>query len=208
MENARTILELLYFASAPLLAIIAAVGLWQLKITRDNAKIAAQRESLRISAEQCNFYLSHIVPMWNKFDKLIADRKFTSIGNVELNINEKNQIRITPKDPKKFLDEIFAISHEIVDLANLLEAFSIYFASGVASERTAFDTIGVTFCKSMERLIPAMLVFGEGKYHKNTLKLFFLWHQRTEAIKLAGDKRAIEKRLEAISGKHIEPLGT
>ena len=66
IENLRPILELLYFASGPLLAIAAFIGLRRLTLTKKNAKINARREAYAIAASQVQRYLETIIPLQNK----------------------------------------------------------------------------------------------------------------------------------------------
>ncbi|MEK5374521.1 hypothetical protein [Paenibacillus sp. FSL P2-0173] len=57
----RSVLEITYFITSSLLFIIAIIGLQQLSIARNSAKMNAKREAYKLAAEQCSYYLEVIV---------------------------------------------------------------------------------------------------------------------------------------------------
>jgi hypothetical protein len=78
MTDLRNILEIVYFITAgPILLIIVSLGLWQLKIAKDNARMTAKRESYKLAADQCSYYMSQIIPLQNKLNEAIAKNNVT-----------------------------------------------------------------------------------------------------------------------------------
>ncbi len=82
MEKLRTLLELIYFISGPLLLYIAYKGLEQIKLariqvneTKEARIMMAKRDSYKISAEKCEHYTSKIIPDINDLDDEIREKK-------------------------------------------------------------------------------------------------------------------------------------
>ncbi len=212
MEAFRTVLELIYFASGPLLVIIAGFGLRQLKIVKDASRLQATREALSLSAERCDHYVSHVIPLINKLDLAINknDIKYFSMFKV---IIDRDKIRITHNCSKEVLIQELTktktIYPQICAALNAMEAFSVFFTSRVADESVAFSSVGGTFCNSVHNYLAfIMTISGLDAHFKNLLKLFLLWNARIEANKLEQDRQKIDKELSKFENNFIRPIGT
>ncbi|MDD5223876.1 MAG: hypothetical protein PHE84_07785 [bacterium] len=94
MEKLQSVLELLYFASGPSLVILGIIGLWQLKIAKDTARLNARRQSLSLAAERCEYYIEHIIPLINIFDRAIKDHNINYFAKADITIeNEKVRVK-------------------------------------------------------------------------------------------------------------------
>jgi hypothetical protein len=183
------------------------VGLRQLTIAKDNAKMNATREAYKLAADQCSYYLEHIIPLQNKLDKLIDDRKIEFFQKAKVTVG-KDKIEVRNDSNKEFKEEIEPIAEDLLAVLNRMESFSIFFTSGVASESVAFSSVGATFCNTTISLLPIIARVSSDGNFQNVQKLFFVWHARVQLEKLRLNKEMLEKQLIYIEEKNIRPIGT
>ncbi|HVP36711.1 MAG TPA: hypothetical protein VMT04_06905, partial [Terriglobales bacterium] len=90
MNHMRTLLEILYFLSGPLVALFVFLGLRQLKISKDSMRLSAKRESFRLAAERCTHYAEHIIPVINEYDRLLKEKgcEFMTKADIEVSNND------------------------------------------------------------------------------------------------------------------------
>ena len=209
MDCLETTLRLLYYISAPTLAIIAWYGLKQIKVHKENARLVAKRESYRIAAEQCRIFGDYLLPKINKNHKQIQDNKFSLFTKSKIEIKDGEFIahKIVLKDPDKYTDIENEMIDEALNIANCMESMAIFFIEGIASEEVAFNSIGKSYCSEVERLLPIIMVFKPDMFYIKLTKLFKIWYNRLEVLKLKTDKNGIDKRLKDINGNIIKPLG-
>lgn len=131
MSEPPTIYELIYWVSAgPILTILVAIGLWQLKITKDTARMAAKRESFNLAANQCSHYLSHIIPQQNRLTRAIHDNNLKFFELAELIVKDdrlSTKYAGTAKDMIAVKDTVLT---ELLEVYNSMEAFSLFFHKG------------------------------------------------------------------------------
>jgi hypothetical protein len=208
MQTVRLVLEVFYFISGPMIALFAFLGLKQLTIAKNNAKMSAKRESYRLAADQCTHYFQNMIPLQNRLDEVISEKKVTFFDRAKVTIEHK-EIKIgfnTKKDG--LVGEITPIAIELLSVLNSLESFALFFVSGVADETLAFSSVGRTFCGEVRKLLPVIVLLAEGEGNfRNTIRLFLIWNERIESTKLLKNKEAIEDRLKKLDNKVIRPLG-
>jgi hypothetical protein len=112
-------------------------------------------------------------------------------------------------DVQRIAKEIEPILWDLGELFNYLESFSIFFISGVASEEIAFSCTGSTFCRTVRKYYPflIMLQTADEDGYSPVVQLFMLWNQRIENKKLLKDKAQIERKLKEIDNTIIHPVG-
>ncbi|NTW46659.1 MAG: hypothetical protein HGB16_00770 [Chlorobaculum sp.] len=90
-----------------------------------------------------------------------------------------------------------------------MESFSTYFASGVADEKIAYLSLGSTFCHSMEKIAPILiLVSNKKRSFTAVLRLYSIWGERLESESLEKQKKAIESKLSSKKQVHVNVVGT
>ncbi|VGO21648.1 hypothetical protein [Pontiella sulfatireligans] len=207
MEQIKDILEIIYFISAPIITIIAAIGLWQIKVSKDHTRISAKRDALSLAAQQCDHYLRNIIPLHNSLDKAILANEVTFMKKAKVTFKGES-IRIQYDDTEVITEECMKISSEMLPVLNALESFSVFFTAGAADERVAFSCVGKTFCSSVQDLLPEIMLHRDSGYWKHITALFFLWKPRLDEEMLLKEKEQIDKKLKSINGKFITPTGT
>ena len=207
LSTIRPYMEVLYFISGVGLLITAIYALKQLNLTKKSMSLQAKRDSLRITSEQCEKYLNHII---NLQDILYEQVKQNNIGffkgwNVDF-INNSIIVKHSSPINNTNLD---IIAPYFLDVLNAMEAFSSYFVSGLADEEVAYFTVGSTFIKSTEDLIPLFCVnnLQNDGYFKNIMDLYILWKRRNKLVELEKNKKLIENELEKTNLEFIIPIG-
>jgi len=146
LKNINELLNIIYLICAgPIFIYIAYRGLEQIKaakentkITQENSKTQSKREAYKLAGEQCLYFAEKIIPLYNKLIIELKDNNCKFFEKYEV-INHKEKIELKQKE--KLTDEDFeglGKSKYLQDLLNSLEGFSLFFASGVASENVGF----------------------------------------------------------------------
>jgi len=212
MDTFRSVLELIYFASGPLLLIVAIVGLRQLQIAKDTNRLHATRESLSLSAERCEHYLAHVIPVIDELYYAIEKNEIKFFSMAEVTIDGE-KVRIKHNCPIEEVTQEFRkmnlIAPQLCAALNAMEAFAVFFTSRVADEKVAFSSVGHTYCKTVRKYLPDIIpISDQGDHYNNLLKLFFMWNARIEEERLLRDRNKIESELQKIENKFVRPLGT
>lgn len=202
----RSILEIIYFTASFFLLVVAIYGLKQLKITKENSQTNAKREAYRLVAERCTYYLESIIPKLNVIDKLMAENSIKQFGETKI-YTSGDKLTIESKQSTRKHDKIIEMAPQIAEALNCLEAFSVFFTSGVAEENVAFSSIGSTYCNSVRVLLPLVCMAIEGGY-RNVLKLYILWNDKIEKQKALQDKIKAESKLNNVCKINMKTLGT
>ena len=208
IDTIQPYFELIYFiAGGPVLAVMAFWALKQITVLKHNAKIASIREAYRISAEQVNVYLTHIVPALNELDKQIKANGLTFLDNPDITVGADSiAVNVPLRDDD--IAKIINIASPLLNVLNRLETFSLYFTSQVAAEEVAYTSIGGSFVFSLKRLLPALIPLAQDKHFESTLKLFHIWFHRLEAEKLKDQEADIQQKLKTHKTIKISPIGT
>jgi hypothetical protein len=154
-----------------------------------------------------HLYLSEIIPKLNDLDRKLNDEGMGDLGDkVEVSFGNDNlEIRFRPTSD--FFEKSDSILESMLNVLNLIESFSHPFATGVASERVAFESVGATYVGSVKKLLPIVVVAG-GENFKSTARLYSIWCRRLEADRLAKKQRKISEELEKFQGDKIAiPIG-
>lgn len=186
--------------------------MYQLKIAKDTARLNAQRDSLLLSASQCDSYLHNIIPLLNALDAAIKEKGITFFEKAEVDIRG-DSIRIRPNLENDGLitemNKLKTIVRETLEAFNAMEAFALFFVSGVADETVAFSFVGKTYCNSVGKYLPWVVTLSQdGGYYRSMIKLHLIWHARSERHKLLKDRNRIEEQLNSVRDKFIKPVGT
>jgi len=205
INNIRPYLEIAYFLSGVVLSITAIYALKQLRLSKQISSSVSLRDSLKITSEQCKYYLKDIINLQNKLDEFIKQNNISYLKNWIVNITNKS-IKISHKGKPNF-KELEKIAPYCLEILNAMEAFSTYFTSDLADEKTAFFTVGQTFIYSTELYLPVFSNLNEQNYYLNITKLYLKWKDRAENLKLIKQKDEIEKKLKNAGTTFSLPIG-
>jgi hypothetical protein len=208
MENLKIIIEIVNSISTVTLVIVAIIGLKQLTISKETRRISAKRDAFKLAAEQTVIFGEKIIPEIDILDKLIKDKKIDFFIKSTVSI-EGDNISVNAYTENYSIEKMIEIAPNLGKILNSLEAFSIYFVSGVAAENVTFETCGDSFVRTVKKLMPFIISFNKEKNgYNNTLKLFRTWNSRFESEKLILEKEKIENKLKKTKTIRIKPIGT
>lgn len=235
-DTSKSIIENVYLVSGPVLAIFGIFAIRQITLLKEQIKIArdglnqaqkqltinSKRDSIKLSAEQVNFYMDTIVKYSNE-----SFIKYKELGISRVSIKTTRFIKsdVLSSPNVKEIHEFLRRSEEIalldLKVMNALETFSTYFVQKVADENAAFQAVGASFCDTVETLSLFFSIcrFNESTRYVNTITLYRLWKNRVDRETLESQKKLVEKELtakiEELQAKikitpetDIHPLGT
>jgi hypothetical protein len=204
ISSFRSILEILYFVTSPFILAVAIIGLKQLTISKENAKINAKRDSFKLAAEQSKYYFEYIIPKLNDIDESMNKVKLASLGEADVSMSGKELILKYKLNPNIHID----LMSQIVETLNVIEGVAIFFTSGVAEEKVAFSTIGKTFTNSMEKFLAFICDVQKDGYYHNILELYILWNDRFNKQNALNSKIEAEKKLSEQCIIKMSTIGT
>ncbi|WP_433752933.1 hypothetical protein [Paenibacillus amylolyticus] len=220
----RSFIELIYFISGIVLAIIAIYGLRQFKIALDQLTVSIKqveigmeqvsllkhdievrnkRLSVEKSIEFIERYKNTIFPLAVKHRELMEQYEYSFYTEDVIDIKEfpfSNQ-----DDFKKAFDK--TIKTEANDLFNEIELFSSAFTSRLADEELAFQPLGKTFVRLIDRNYDIFCVCRSSAPYANTVKLYITWKERLKKNELDKQINQLEKARSKIKNTKITPLG-
>lgn len=213
MQTFKDILEIIYFVSGPIIAFFAFKALGQIKEakkqvseTKESRIVSSKREAYKIAADKCDCFMATIIPLINNLDKAVRENEITFFEKSIVEISNDG-IKVKPRfKDKEEIDKVFGLPN--LELFNPLESFSLFFASGVADENIGYLTIGQTYCSSVRRFLPLIVMLSKDKHFVNILYLFRIWNSRIEKEKLEKEKKRIDKELLENKDYSIKSIGT
>jgi len=214
METIKDVLEIIYFLSAPVIAFLAFKALGQIKEakrqvdeTKETRIINAKRESYKLAAEKCEYFLTVITPKMDILNDSIKEHKITFYEKSKVKI-DKNEIHVFPNFKNEEERKIIFTLIPSLEVFNPLESFSLFFISGLADEKIGYLTIGQSFCFSVKRYLPNIVLLSGGKHFTNTIELYKIWNARLEKEKLEEEKDIIQRKLNENISMTIKGIGT
>lgn len=218
-------LELIGVIAQGVVALSALLVVWQVVVTKQHFVLNSRRESVKYASQLVKSYLEEIIPKQNENADILDSKNFTywdkpvdltEFTRSEMEGVENKELRKHCKYAANFLhtnrkDALFST----VDVANLMESFAVPFVAEVADEKVAFEAIGVTFCKAVNRRYFLYCMVREKEktsftYYENTIKLYRLWSARLHHSELENSFLKVQSELEesAKNSNSIKPIGT
>ncbi len=211
----RTWLELAYFVSGIAVAILAAFGLRQLQLAKqqlETSKEIFRTQSRRSAAEaavvECRRFADTVIQDSLRLDKFIEDNSIAFFNKAKLERTEdgvKIDLSAVDQDDVKKLS---GAHPQINGFLNGLEAHALYFLSGVADEEIAFKVNAKTYVEMAETAFKLFAITGVGKEDAGPIKaLYFRWSRRLEAKQLKAEQVRLTRMLATFKDEPIPPIG-
>lgn len=191
----------------------------QLDSTREIAKSAARRESVKLAGEKCEYFADHVVPAQNDTLNAYMAAHCTFLDPVPL------QQGAAPLPPFTIINGDFAqpmnydirritpeqwesVKAHMVMFLNRMETFAIPFAAGVADDATGFQETAPVFIGTMNTFLPAVyfLRTTQGARYASILRLFSVWNNRVIANALAQAIPGMQQMVADAAANQIQPL--
>ncbi len=225
---ARTILELFYFISGIAIAVIAFIGLRQVKaaaaqvkiaseqlnLTREIASTNAKREAAKLALEQCGYFAEKYVPAFRVLvDKYRAQKlSFLEVRpkpNEPQFIIQEGEFKSANCDTALIQREYPQVEYEMLACLNGLEYFAIPFAAGVADEDIGYRETALAFCEGLTFTMAGLYHLrsqNRGRYD-SAIKLFEVWNRRTTARAVAPFMSSMQALIDQAKSDKIKIIG-
>ncbi|MDT3280686.1 hypothetical protein [Shewanella scandinavica] len=204
-------LEFVYFLSAPVVAFCAYKALEQIKVGKKATQTSSERESYRLAAERCEYFHKEVSPEIEKFSRLLKEKEIKFLSQCKVTIDGK-KIKFEPSKDKEQLKKLVAELEHFHELFNKLELFAMYFTSRIADEELAYHSLGSSYCRLVEKLIPLLVMKFYKEECKHIMGLFFLWNPRIQKLKDQKRINELQKELSEMKDKEyddktVKPIG-
>ena len=113
MSSLHFVLESLFFLSGIALTVIAAIGLRQLTVAKEIARIGAKRDSLKLAADQCAHYMHNIIPLQNALYEAIQTKHIAFFDKSEVEV-KGDQVKVTSTATPADVDALKTIAYEFL----------------------------------------------------------------------------------------------
>lgn len=212
-DTSKSLVENIYLLSGPVLALLGFAAIIQLRLTKKAIVISAKRSAAELASKQVEIYNKEIIPFQ---DKLFSKEEKNTMKRIKLKDLEKFthtelDSRIDKETQNKIIKENIQNLHEILEILNSMEAFSIYFTKGVADEEIAYSSVGRTFCLSIENYSTDICFLrqnDETSAFNNLVKLYSIWNSRVKSEKLSKELEAKKSELKNIYIDKVNIIGT
>lgn len=177
------------------LLIVAIIGLSQIKISKQAANMTAKRDSIRSANEQVKFYTSEIIPYLNDLYDYEMKNKITIFKESEFSIDNNNIEAIIKPRGADGSRQFNLIIDDTLKVLNCLETLSSVITSGLANEEVVFKAIGSSYCYSVKKMMPFIVVLGRDDAFQNIIELYINWSNKAEKQSLEKQREIIDKSL-------------
>jgi hypothetical protein len=210
-------LESAYFVSQIIVMFLVAYGLRQIQLTKNQIettknifKTQSKRASVEVAVVECRRYAETILKDRQDLSNYCKSNSITYFDDVKFTRLEDGfsvDISRTNKDDLKKMTEA---SWELVQrIFNGLEAYSLFFLSGVADENIAFHSNAKSYIEVSEtvfKLFPLLKI--EDDDLEPVKELYLMWRKKYEAKKLSIEQKEIQEKLLTYNVRDIKPIGT
>ncbi|MFZ2167727.1 MAG: hypothetical protein WAV50_02540 [Minisyncoccia bacterium] len=213
-------LATLYFNAA--IAIAAFLALGQIVVAKETAFNNSKREAVKLATDLVKFYLNDCVDN-NRKSLAYKESKNIILAHLPVRLFFFNMEEVAKKVPKDIIKHSYALhkdiwdnhrelSRHMLDEMNDMEVLSSPFVSGVADSETAFKSIGISFCSSVELLWFEYAFYRsfeeDPNFFSSTISLYNNWKGKMEKRKLEATKLEVEKEIARITSQDVKPIGT
>lgn len=206
MSDLKSYLELAYFVSGVAIAVIAAFGLEQIRVLKKDVSIRAERAAKEKAIEYAGRYLTVYVPLDNSFYHAPVKN---GLPRYEGPLGD-----FTPSSiPRKYRDSVkkrLQLVAEVLPPLNELNYIASAFVYGVADDRTGFQIIGRTFCRSVANVYDVIAITRSDtscQYWEPIVQLYKVWSSRLSRSELEALRNDLDRSLAGASEAGFHSVG-
>jgi hypothetical protein len=206
LVSIRPYLESAYFIAGMLLVFGVIIAFRQIALIKRDIRIRNERAAKEHAIHACSRYLSELVAKTS-----IADRDLdkAKVGHYDGTIGDFSIHSISKENLLASRKRMVTLS--ILHVLNELEAISAYFTTGVADERTGFQIIGRSYCRTVEAYYDVISLCRSELAHPywhNIVQLYSTWRPRLSKAELEHVMHNIEDTILSLgSDPGINPIG-
>jgi hypothetical protein len=203
----RNWLELLYFISGAITAIVALYGLKQLQLLKTDIRTRNERAAKEKAIEFSIRYADAFVPLSKTWlnEQTQADVPLWYSGPVTDFTWES-----LPKQFRAAAQKKFSL-HAWMAVLNELMVISAAFVTGVADEEVGFAIFGRSFCANVSFEYDLLSFIRKNEavhgHYETIVQLYQLWAPRLSKSELEQEKQAIETKIAGMKSNSIKPIG-
>jgi len=212
----RNWIEVIYFISQIIVMVLVGFGLRQIQLakrqietTKDIFRTQSKRSAIETAVVECRRFAETIIQDKLALDKFCKEKSITYFEKAKFTKTE-NGFSVDPKDiDKDDLKKLQEAADLINRIMNGLEAYALFFLSGVADENIAFHTNAKAYIEITEdifKIFPVIKIEDEDAEPMKTL--YFMWSQRYEAKRLSIEQEEIKKKLSSYKISSVKAIGT
>ena len=212
----RNLLEIGYFVSNIVIMFLLAVGLRQIQLaktqlatTKEIFRTQSKRAAAEAAVVECRRFADTIIQDRLLLDKYCRENSITYFDVVKFKRTEKGFTIDATAVNKDDVGKLAKLQDVVNRIMNGLEAYALFFLSGVADERIAFHTNAKGYVELVEHVFKLFPVINiEDDDARPTKQLYMMWRERLEAKELKVEKDKLEKKLSTYKLSDIKPIGT
>lgn len=196
----RPYLEALYFLSGIVLAAGLFLTFRQLSISANDSDIRSKRAAEEKAIEACSRYSKDAVELDRKYSELLESAKIPTSyrGRIgDFSAQSLSRLKNNPRlDPSRT-----EILKAVLVALNEYHMIAAYFVSGIACEKTGFNIIGRSFCRTVERNYDYISVARSDpavQYWSHIVTLYKMWRPRITEAELTATADIIQQQLSEI----------
>jgi len=151
-DTSKSIIENIYFLTAPILLIVAIFGLAQLRIAKYTLRINSKRDAALLSIKLCETYIPTSNDLYQKIAIELKKMKIDYLFLEKLSlVNFTDQeLKTLMKDQYDLISiNYLALSINFEIMLNELEYFSMPFINKIADEEIAFSRVSLNFLQKV-----------------------------------------------------------
>ena len=201
-------LENAYYIAGLVVGLSAFVAALQYLLTRKLAREAAKREAYSLAAEKCEQFGADILPAAVRLHKEIESKGLLFLKHASVS-EDSDRIMISLKDvtPEDY-SALNSLENSPMQLLNRLEAFALFFESGVAAELPGFLTVGCAYCDVVKVVFPLIAALSDDDPSFEHIKsLYIRWQKHRDSLRLIKQRTQIDIELKKSRTKFRRPIG-
>jgi hypothetical protein len=202
IETIRPILEALYFIASICLVTTVIIGIIQLRLLKKDLETKNKRTAIEKSLEYLNFFASHLLPSFNRFQ---GEFKKEVPEPVNTNNLKSDDFKLNIDDlPKEVIAELLVKEKlGLTDILNQLEFFSSAMLNGVAEEEMVYKPIANIYFEIIEAEHVLLSIHRSGGTpYENLMVLYDKWKKRKQVEDALLQKQAAELKINQIGDQH------
>ena len=216
LSEIRSWLELAYFVSQVLLMIIVLLGLRQLTLAKNQLVLSesifrtqSKRQSVEAAVLECRRFSETIVLDCLALDQYCKKHDISYFDDVVFARTERGFTVDPSKAKKEDIVKIGEAGELLNKLINGMEAYALFFLSGVADEKIAYHCNAKTYVETAEHLFKLFPICNVDDEDAEPVKVLYMrWRKKREEADLKVQRAALDKKLSEYSVKQIKAIGT
>ena len=194
--------------------LVSIFGLIQIWIAKQTLKINSKRDAALLSFQLGEKYMPKISSLYQKIGAQMIELKIDHLKLESIPIKNFNdqELKSLLKDQYDLIASNYStLKVNFYKLLDELENFSLPFITKIADEEVAFNNECLNFLQKV-RLAAYFIVKERAEmnleiYYDNTTKLYAIWSERFEALKIDAQIGNLKETRSKIKPKKINPLG-